>query len=317
MIRYGAIILLLAASAGPALAQAAAKGPKAKDVRIEGKLSPDDPRDPRRNAPHKVHLVPLKAGTTYTIDMVSRELDSYLRLEDPRGKQLAEDDDSGGNLNAQIVFDCEKDGVYRIIATSFNPNGAGRYVLTVKGKLLAQQVTALARLLGKTAPDFQADFALNGTIHKLSELRGKVVLVEFWDARSGACAATFARLRDWSKAYKQAGLAIVGVTFYPSEIGQHVGFDKETGKIKDLPRSDKATEQAMLRDFARYHKLDYPLLALPRAEALRAFNDYLVNGVPELVLIDRRGIVRLVRTGESAERLAAVEKEIQKVLAEK
>ena len=46
----------------------------------------------------------MTAGKTYTIDMVSKQIDSYLRLEEASGKQLAEDDDSGGNLNAKLTL---------------------------------------------------------------------------------------------------------------------------------------------------------------------------------------------------------------------
>ena len=51
---------------------------------------------------------------------------------DSTGKKLAEeDDDSGGGLNARIVFRAEQDGTYRIQATSFNA-GNGAFTLTVR-----------------------------------------------------------------------------------------------------------------------------------------------------------------------------------------
>ena len=37
-----------------------------------------------------------------------------------------------------------------------------------------------ADLIGKPAPDFEGDFAVNGKPGKLSDLKGKVVLVDFW-----------------------------------------------------------------------------------------------------------------------------------------
>jgi hypothetical protein len=46
------------------------------------------------------------------------------------GRYLAEDDDSGGDLNARIVCRALRDGVYRIHATSFNA-GSGAFTLTV------------------------------------------------------------------------------------------------------------------------------------------------------------------------------------------
>ena len=45
--------------------------------------------------------------------------------------KLAEDDDSGGGLNARILFTAQRDGMYRIIATSLYP-ALGRYTVTVQ-----------------------------------------------------------------------------------------------------------------------------------------------------------------------------------------
>jgi predicted Zn finger-like uncharacterized protein len=97
----------------------------------EDQLTDADPKDKVRNTPCKIYNVKLQAGKTYQIDMVSNELDSYLRLEDPNGLQLMEDDDGGDALNARIRFACQRDGDYRIIATNVGPR-TGRYRLTVR-----------------------------------------------------------------------------------------------------------------------------------------------------------------------------------------
>src|SRR5262249_50097537 len=77
--------------------------------------------------------VKLAAGKTYVIDLVSpdpKALDPFLVLSDAAGKKLAEDDDSGGGLNARILFRAAQDGTFRIRATSFNA-GRGEFTLTV------------------------------------------------------------------------------------------------------------------------------------------------------------------------------------------
>jgi hypothetical protein len=79
-----------------------------------------------------VHEVSLRAGKTYVFDMESRKLDSYLRVEDAKGRVLAEDDDSGGNLNARLVFTPAQDGTYRLVALSLRPRDAGYYTLTAR-----------------------------------------------------------------------------------------------------------------------------------------------------------------------------------------
>jgi len=116
---------------------------KMKDgkVAVEGSLTDDDAKDEVRNHPCKIYVIELKKGTAYQIDMVSKDIDSYLRLEDAAKKQLAEDDDSGGFPNARIIFACKKDGAYRIIATTFNGQ-TGPFELTVKEAKAAKAAKA-------------------------------------------------------------------------------------------------------------------------------------------------------------------------------
>jgi hypothetical protein len=100
---------------------------------VDGQIAQTDARDKVRQGSFcKVYKIALKAGKTYQIDMVSAQLDSYLRLEDAAGQQLAEDDDGGGFPNARIVFNCQKNGEYRIIATTFAPGATGAFTLTVQ-----------------------------------------------------------------------------------------------------------------------------------------------------------------------------------------
>lgn len=82
-----------------------------------------------------VYQVNLTQGKTYVIDMVSENtkmLDPYLILLDAGGKELARDDDSGGNLNARITHRAESTGVYQIRATSFFGVGQGPFTVTVR-----------------------------------------------------------------------------------------------------------------------------------------------------------------------------------------
>jgi tetratricopeptide (TPR) repeat protein len=87
-----------------------------------------------KQTPSLVYQVKLAAGKTYVLDMVSpdqKAVDPYLVLSDAAGKKLAEDDDSGGGLNARINFRADQAGTYRIQATTFN-DGRGAFTLTVR-----------------------------------------------------------------------------------------------------------------------------------------------------------------------------------------
>lgn len=297
-----------------------AGGAKQKDMnfKAEGKFNKDDPRDAERKGPSQVHIVPLKAGKAYTIDMVSNEVDSYLRLIDSKDVQIAEDDDSGGNLNAQIVFNCTKDGNYKIVCTTYGANAnAGSYVLTVKtAGAAAQPSSGHLQMIGKNAPDFAAAFAINGKPGQLSDLEGKVVLIDFCDVRNPLCIALQTKLREWHKAYPAKDLAIISVAFYPSDFGQALAFDPDTGLVKTVKQADRKSDQTLLNAFAAHHKIEHRILALSKQDALDAYNAYVVNGVPQLVLIDRKGMVRLIDVG-GQKGAAAVGAELKKLIAEK
>jgi hypothetical protein len=102
-------------------------------IAVEGTLDDSDGRDARRQGTFcKIYTYPMRAGKPYLIDLQSTHFDAYLRLEDTRGWQLAEDDDSGGNQNARLNFVPPQDGTYRIIATTFMPGEVGQYRLSIR-----------------------------------------------------------------------------------------------------------------------------------------------------------------------------------------
>jgi peroxiredoxin len=194
---------------------------------------------------------------------------------------------------------------------------AGDYILTVKTTGAFQAPSGgHVKMLGKPAPDFAADFAVNGSAAKLSDLKGKIVLLYFWEVRSSSSAAYLPRLAEWNKAYKEKGLAIVGATFYASEISQNLGFDAEEGAIVTVKKADKKSDQALLEAFAKHHKVDHLLLTLPKKAAHDAFDAYGVNGLPQIVLIDRKGVVRMIEVG-GEKTSSYVEAELKKLVAEK
>jgi hypothetical protein len=85
---------------------------------VNGELTDADPRDRLKiTSPCKVYLVQMAAGKRYKIDLMSKVLDSYLRVENSTGQQLATNDDGGEGLNSRLIFAPIQAGEYRVIAT--------------------------------------------------------------------------------------------------------------------------------------------------------------------------------------------------------
>src|SRR5438876_2242489 len=96
--------------------KAGAKKP-AKPIVIDGALPAGD----GKTKPVQPHKVKLTHGVVYVIDLASKDFDAYLRLEDSAGKLLAEDDDSGGMLDARLFFIPPATGEYTLVATCYKP----------------------------------------------------------------------------------------------------------------------------------------------------------------------------------------------------
>jgi formylglycine-generating enzyme required for sulfatase activity len=127
-----------------------------------GTIAEDDAKvkiSKRQPTPAKVFEIRLQAGKTYKITMNSKDLDSFLVLQDRTGKELAFDDDSGGESNALLFYTAARDDGYKIYTTSFK--GTGAFLLTIletvdddaKEKLAKRQANAAVALLKMNQPE--------------------------------------------------------------------------------------------------------------------------------------------------------------------
>jgi peroxiredoxin len=136
-------------------------------------------------------------------------------------------------------------------------------IATVLLVALSAQLLGQSAGKGASAPDFELK-DLNGRIVRLSDYKGKVVLINFWATWCPPCRAEMPELVRLQKGYQSRGLQILGAT-YPTY------------------------SRAAVRRLARELKLNYPILFGSRELAAK----YEVGEVlPATVVIDREGKIR-------------------------
>ncbi len=154
-----------------------------------------------------------------------------------------------------------------------------------------EAVKPVASLVGKPSPQWDIDAWVNADESTQESLQGKVVLIDFWAMWCGPCIATFPHLREWREEFGEQGFEIVGVTQY-----YNFEWDEEN---KRASRSDEDVtseeERETLASFLKHHQLEHPVLVTPEHSEMGS--EFGVRGIPHVVLVDREGVVQLVKTG--------------------
>lgn len=183
-----------------------------------------------------------------------------------------------------------------------------RMLSTVESRL--ESAKKLAQLVGSPAPAIDAMYVVNGKDKSVDILDGKVLLLDFWAVWCGPCIATFPHLREWNEEFGPKGLQIVGVT---RKYNYQWNEDTNRASRADGEVSDEE-EIAMLEKFLAHHELQHPTIITPENSEMQS--NYAVSGIPHAVLIDRKGIIRMVKVGSGEANANALHDMIVELLAE-
>jgi thiol-disulfide isomerase/thioredoxin len=186
-----------------------------------------------------------------------------------------------------------EDSISYVTANVKNPKDQTALLSALQFKMKQSQ------LRGEMAPEILVTRWIDQKPVKLAELRGQVVLLDFWATWCGPCIAAFPHLKEWYEKYKDRGLVIIGMTRYYG-----------SGEGRDMLPPE---EFAFLEKFKKEHELPYGFAV---AEGSENHGNYAVTGIPTAVLIDRQGKVRLVTTGSGGGNEAQISAAIEKLLQE-
>src|SRR5579863_3202714 len=145
-------------------------------------------------------------------------------------------------------------------------------------------------LVGQKAPDFSVA-SVAGPSGKVSmgDLRGKVVLVDFWATFCEPCKKSFPKLQALNSTYAANGLKVVGIS------------------------EDESEDKDKIPDFAQAYGAKFTL-AWDGDKAIA--QSYKPETMPSSFLVDKKGIVRFAHVGYHDGDAALLDKEIQELLAQ-
>ncbi len=197
-------------------------------------------------------------------------------------------------------------------------------------------------MLGKPAPDWTLEHAF-GELKSLGDLKGKVVVLDFWATWCPWCIRSFPAIRDLMKDYADKGLVVVGVTasagtvyaarydldddlkdkHEPGERARAAarlarGNQKPDGKTLFSAEDFPAKEREVITPFIAHHQMTWPVVMIDKAEP---GPKYALGGWPHAVVIDRQGRVRYFKSGallrDRVDAVKAFRAMLEDLLAEK
>jgi peroxiredoxin len=136
---------------------------------------------------------------------------------------------------------------------------------------------------GMPAPEISA-LDMNDKVVKLSEFRGKVVVLRFWTGECKSCLNEMPKLEEIYKRYRERGFEILAIY--------------RGGSGKDEVEA-----------IAGRLKISYPVFT---DQLMIASRKYRVTGVPMSFVIDRNGVLREIIIGETP--VEALEKKLEALL---
>ena len=141
----------------------------------------------------------------------------------------------------------------------------------------ASKAVAALPPVNKNLPEFQGISQwLNSEPLSIANLKGSVVLIQFWTFACINCQRTLPYITQWHRKYAAQGLKVIGI--HTAEFA----FERDVNNIKRA---------------LRQHQITYPVAV---DNEYKTWNAYENQYWPHLFLADRQGLLRYDHVGEGA-----------------
>ena len=177
------------------------------------------------------------------------------------------------HLPAQFIYVFDNDGFWKATFSNINLSALRsdsiweyerfpQNYLRMSGREFAESMKAKAFIkVGEIAPNWSLPL-VSGSSIQLYDLKGNLVLLEFWFPYCGGCVQAIPEINKIQDIYSNKNLKVYGIEF-------------------------TRTDHESLDDYIRKQGIEYPTLYKGQTVA----KDYGVNAAPTFFLIDKKGLI--------------------------